>query len=128
LAEFMEQYIAMYPHGQPGLRDDPVTAHVNNLRVTDTASGSATTRRTQSTWQHDPTRECNVYVASALSSSELEPTPHHRTADTQRQARLDELVEAKRQLDEELAILHQELRMDPEPRDRQPAQDVPMQE
>jgi hypothetical protein len=29
---------------------------------------------------------------------------------------------------EELAILHQELRMDPEPRDRQPAQDVPMQE
>jgi hypothetical protein len=31
--------------------------------------------------------------------------------------RLDELAEAKRQLDEELALLHQELEMDPEPRD-----------
>jgi hypothetical protein len=37
-------------------------------------------------------------------------------------------VEAKRQLDEELALLHQELGMDPEPRDRQPSHDVPMQE
>jgi hypothetical protein len=35
-------------------------------------------------------------------------------------------LEAKRQLDKELAILHQELGMDPEPHDRLPAQDVPM--
>jgi hypothetical protein len=26
----MEGYTAMYPHGQPGLPDDPVTAYVNN--------------------------------------------------------------------------------------------------
>jgi hypothetical protein len=38
--------------------------------------------------------------------------------------RLDELAESKHQLDEELAILHQEL--GPEPCDRQPAQDVPV--
>jgi hypothetical protein len=28
--EFMERYTTMYPHGQPGLSDDPVTAYVNN--------------------------------------------------------------------------------------------------
>jgi hypothetical protein len=67
-------------------------------------------------------------VASTSSSFEPEPAPHHRVADAQRRARLDELAEAKRQLDEELAILHQELGMNPEPRDRQPAQDVPVQE
>jgi hypothetical protein len=79
--EIMEQYTAMYPHGQPGLPDDPVTAYVNNLRATDTAPGSTTTRRAQTTRQHDPTRECNVYVASASSSSEPEPAPHHCAAD-----------------------------------------------
>jgi TolA-binding protein len=67
-------------------------------------------------------------VASASSSSDSEPAPRYRAADAQRRARLDELAEAKRQLDEELAILHQELEMDPEPRDRQPAQDVSVQE
>jgi hypothetical protein len=34
-------------------------------------------------------------------------------------------MEARRQLDEELALLHQELGMDVEPRDRRPAQDFP---
>jgi hypothetical protein len=114
--------------GQPGLPDDWVTAYVNNLRATGAASGSATTRRIPTTPWNDPTRECNVCVALASSSSDPEPAPCHRAADAQRRARLDELAETKRQLDEELPILHQELGMDPEPRDRQLAQDVPMQE
>jgi hypothetical protein len=42
--------------------------------------------------------------------------------------RLDELAKARRQLDEELALLHQELGMDAEPHDRWPAQDILMQE
>jgi hypothetical protein len=112
--EFMERYTAMYPHGQPGLPDDPVTNYVNNLCATGTAPGSTTTRKAQTTWWRDPTRECNICVASTSSSSEPEPTPRHRAAEAQRRARLDELAEAKRQLDEELALLHQE--------------DVPMQE
>jgi hypothetical protein len=36
------------------------------------------------------------------------------------------LAEARRQLDEELALLHQELGADAEPRDRQPAQSMPV--
>jgi hypothetical protein len=107
----MERYTAMYPRGQPGLPDDPVTAYVNNLRATGAAFGPAMTWRTQTARQRDPTRECNVCVASASSSSDPELAPHHRTADAQRRARLDELTEAKRQLDEKLAILHQELGM-----------------
>jgi hypothetical protein len=59
---------------------------------------------------------------AALNRSQL------RVADAQRRARLDELAEASCQLDEELALLHQELWVDPEPRDRQPAQDIPVQE
>jgi hypothetical protein len=124
----MEWYIAMYPRGQLGLPDDPVTAYVNNLRATGAAPESTTTQRARTTWQRDPTRECNVCVALASSSSEPEPTPSHRTADAQRWAQLDELAKAKRQLNEELALLHQELGMDLEPRDRQPGQDVPVQE
>jgi hypothetical protein len=115
--EFMERYTAMYPRIQPGLPDDPVMAYVNNLRTTGAASGPAMTRRTPTTQQHDPTRECNVCVASALSSSDPEPAPRHRATEAQRWARLDKLAEAKRQLDEELAILHHELRLDPEPHD-----------
>jgi hypothetical protein len=126
--EFMERYTAMYPHGQPGLPDDPVTAYVNNLRTTGAAPGSTMTRRELTMRQHDPTRECNVCVASASSSSELEPAPCHRTAVAQQWARLDELAEARRQLDEELTLLHQELGMDAEPRDRRPAQDITVQE
>jgi hypothetical protein len=30
--DFTERYTAMYPRGQHGLTDDPVTAYVNNLR------------------------------------------------------------------------------------------------
>jgi hypothetical protein len=37
--EFMERYTTMYPHGQPDLLDDPVTAYVNNLRATGVAPG-----------------------------------------------------------------------------------------
>jgi hypothetical protein len=73
-------------------------------------------------------RECNICVASASSSSEPEPAPRHRTADAQRRVRLDELAEARRQLDEELALLHQELGIDAEPHDRRPEQDIPVQE
>jgi hypothetical protein len=61
--EFMERYTTMYPHGQPDLLDDPVTAYVNNLRATGVAPGSAATRRERTTRQHDPTRECIVCVA-----------------------------------------------------------------
>jgi hypothetical protein len=61
--EFMERYTTMYPHRQPDLLDDPVTAYVNNLRATGVARGSAATRRARTTRQHDPTRECIVCVA-----------------------------------------------------------------
>jgi hypothetical protein len=67
-------------------------------------------------------------VASASSSSELEPAPRHCAADAQRRAWLDDLVKVRRQLDEELALLHQELGMDAEPHGRRPAQDIPVQE
>jgi membrane carboxypeptidase/penicillin-binding protein len=93
--EFMERYTAMYPHGQPSLPDDPVTAYVNNMRATGTAPGSTTTRTARTTWRRDPTRECNVCVASATSSSEPEPAPRHHTADAQRRARLNELAATK---------------------------------
>jgi hypothetical protein len=86
------------------------------------------TRRARTTRRHDPTRECKVFVASASSSYEPKPAPRHRVADAQRRAWLDELEEARRQLDEELALLHQELGMDAEHRDRRPAQDIPVQE
>jgi hypothetical protein len=62
------------------------------------------------------------------AAPKTKPTPRHRTADAQRRGRLDELAEAMRQLNEELALLHQDLGMDPEPRDRRPAQDIPVQE
>jgi hypothetical protein len=68
---------------------------------------------------HDSTRECFVSVVSASSgSTDLE---QHRVIDAQRRARLDELAEARRQLDEELANLHRELGEDHEPRNWQPA-------
>jgi hypothetical protein len=122
----MERYTTMYPRGQPGLPDDPVTAYVNGLRTTGAASGSPTTRRAPTVRRHDPTRECNVCVAPASSSSESEPVPRHRGADAQRRTRLGELTEARCQLDEELALLHQELDVDAEPCDRQPTQGVPV--
>jgi membrane carboxypeptidase/penicillin-binding protein len=81
--EFMERYTVMYPRGQHGLPDDPVTAYVNNLRGTVTAPGSTTSRRAQTTRRHDPTRECSVCVASSSSSSESEPASRHRDADAQ---------------------------------------------
>jgi hypothetical protein len=84
--EFMERYTVMYHHGQPGLPDDPVTAYANNLRVTGAASGSAMLRRTPTTRQRDPTRECNVCMASASSGSDLEPTPRRRATEAQRRA------------------------------------------
>jgi hypothetical protein len=117
--EFMEQYIAMYPRGQPGLPDDPVTAYFNGLRTTIAAPGSTTAQRASTMRHHDPTRECNVCVVTASSSSKSESAPRHRSADDQRRAQLDELAEARRQLDEEHDLLHQELGMDAEPRERQ---------
>jgi hypothetical protein len=115
---FMERYTAMYPRGQPGLPDNPVTAYVNNLRATSATATSMTTQRRPTTLPRDPMRECNVCVASASSSSDLESSSRHRATDTQRRARLDELAEARHQLNEELAILHQELGQDLEPCDR----------
>jgi hypothetical protein len=124
LGQFMERYTTMYPCGQPGLPDDPVTAYVNSLRAIGTAPGSATTRGARTMRRHDPMRECNVCVASSSGSSEQGPAPRHRGANDQWRARLDELAEVRRQLDEELAFLRQELGVDAEPRDRQPEQDV----
>jgi hypothetical protein len=72
-------------------------------------------------------RECNVCVDTMSSSSESEPAPRHRGADDQWRARLDELAEARTQLDEELALLYQELSMEAGPRKRQPAQGVSVQ-
>jgi hypothetical protein len=54
-------------------------------------------------------------MASASSSFDPVPAPRHRTTDAQQRARLDELVEARSQLDEELANLHRELGEDLEP-------------
>jgi hypothetical protein len=75
------------------------------------------TQRAQTAQHHDPTRECNICVATASSSSESESAPRHRCADDQRRARLDELTKERRQLDEEQTLLHQELGMDAEPRE-----------
>jgi hypothetical protein len=52
--EFMEWSSTMYPHGQPGLPDDPVTAYVDSLRVTSIVPGSASTRRVPAARRHDP--------------------------------------------------------------------------
>jgi hypothetical protein len=77
----MERYTAMYPRGQPGLPDDPVTTYVNGLSTSGAAPGSTTTWRARIARYHDPMRECNVYVATASSSSESEPAPRHHGAD-----------------------------------------------
>jgi hypothetical protein len=45
-------------------------------------------------------------MATASSSSSSEPAPRHLGADDQWRARLDELAEARSQLDEEQALLH----------------------
>jgi hypothetical protein len=113
----MERYTAMYPRGQLGLPDDPVTAYVNGLRTAGAAPGSTTTRRARTTRHHEPTRECNVCMATTSSSSESEPAPRHRGADDQRCAQLDELAEARCLLDEELALLHRELGVETKPRE-----------
>jgi hypothetical protein len=97
--EFMERYTTMYPRGHPGLPNDPGTAYIVSLCATSAASGSTTTRRAQTARRHNPTRECNVCMASVSSSSEPEPAPRHHNADAQRRARLDELAEARCQLD-----------------------------
>jgi hypothetical protein len=54
--EFMERYTTMYPRGQPGLPDDPMTAYVNDLCSTGAASGSTMTQRARTTRRHDPRR------------------------------------------------------------------------
>jgi hypothetical protein len=116
----MERYTAMYPRRQPGLPDDLVTAYVDALRETHTAPGSATAQRTPRAPARDFTRECFVCVALDSSrSNDAEPAPRHHATDAQRRARLNELVEAMRQLDEELANLHRELGED-RPRNPRP--------
>jgi hypothetical protein len=111
-----------------GLGNPASTTYVNNLRTTGVASSPATTQRTATTRPRNHTRECNIRVASASSSSDPESAPRHRATEAQRRARLEELAKARCQLDEELAILHRELGQDPEPRDWQPVQMVPVQE
>jgi hypothetical protein len=53
LGGVMEWYTVMYPRGQPGLPDDPVTAYVNNLRTIGATFGSTTIQRAQTTRRHD---------------------------------------------------------------------------
>jgi hypothetical protein len=84
--EFMERYTATYPRGQPCLLNDLVTAYVNGLRTAGAAPGSTTTRGAWTARHHDPTRECNVCVAIASSSSSSEPAPRHHDAEDQRRA------------------------------------------
>jgi hypothetical protein len=84
--DFMERYSTMYPRGQPGLPDDPVTTYVDGLRATSIIPGSATAQRAPAAQRHDPARECNVCVAPASSSFESEHSPRHREADAQRRA------------------------------------------
>jgi hypothetical protein len=104
--EFMERYTAMYPRGQPGLPDDSVTAYMNNLRAANASLGSTPARRVPQALARDSARECFICVApDSGSSSELEPAPRHRTTDAQHRARLVELAEVRRQMDEELANL-----------------------
>jgi hypothetical protein len=91
----MERYTVMYPRGQPRLPNDLVTAYVNGLYAAGAAPGSTTTRRARTAQCHDPTRECNVCVATASSISKSEPALHHRGADDQQRARLNELAEAR---------------------------------
>jgi hypothetical protein len=79
----MERYTSMYPCGQSGLPDDPVMAYINDLRATSITSGSVTTRRPPPPWPRDPSRECYVCVASALSSSDPESAPHHHITNAQ---------------------------------------------
>jgi hypothetical protein len=67
--EFMERHTAMYPRGQPDLPDDPVTTYVNGLHAAGASLGSMMTWRARNAQCHDPTWECNVYVATASSSS-----------------------------------------------------------
>jgi hypothetical protein len=67
--EFMDRYTAMYPRGQPGLPDDPVTTYVNGLCTTGATLGSPTTRRARTARHHDPMQECNVCMATTSSSS-----------------------------------------------------------
>jgi hypothetical protein len=114
--EFIERYTAMYPRGQPGLPNDPMTAYMNDLRATRITSGTTIARRTPLTRSHDPMRECFFcMVLDSGSSSELELAPHHHTTNDQRWARLDEFAEARRQIDEELANLRRELEGDNSP-------------
>jgi hypothetical protein len=118
----MERYTAMYPCGQLGLPDNLVTAYVNGLQATHITSSAAAAWRAQSTRPRDLTRECFVCVASTSSSStDPEPAPHHCATDAQRMVRLNELAEARLQLDEELSNLHREFGEHHEPLNRQPA-------
>jgi hypothetical protein len=73
--EFMERYTAMHLRGHPGLPDDPVTAYIDSLRTTGAAPGSTTTRRARTTRHHDPTRECNVCLATNPDIPRLQKRP-----------------------------------------------------
>jgi hypothetical protein len=66
--ELMGRYSTMYPHGKPGLLDNPVTAYVDSIRATSIVPGSATTRRAPTAQCQDPTRECNICVAPAQAA------------------------------------------------------------
>jgi hypothetical protein len=75
----MYRYTTMYPHGQQGFPDDPVTSYVDALRASYTTPGSATARRAPPAPAHDFTRECFVCVApSSSSSTDVGPAPHHK--------------------------------------------------
>jgi hypothetical protein len=66
--------------------------------------------------QCDPTRECSVCPQRQAAPNQSQG----RATDAQRRPRLDELAKARRQLDEELALLHQEYPCAGYPRAPQP--------
>jgi hypothetical protein len=92
----MERYTIMYPSGQLGLPDDPVMAYVNDLRATGASSGSTTTRRPPTTRPRDPSASATFAWCRPQAALNPEPAQNHCATNTQRRARLDELVEARR--------------------------------
>jgi hypothetical protein len=77
-AEFMERYTAMYPRGQQGLPDDPVTTYVDALRVSYATPGTSTAQRAPPAPARDFAHECFICVAlSSSSSTNVEPSLRH---------------------------------------------------
>jgi hypothetical protein len=111
-----------WPPGRPGdgLRQQPMSDRRRPWVYDDSGGADHATAQSHARMQ--------CLCGLRIKQLQTGPAPRHRAADTQRQAWLDELAEARRQLDKEMSLLHQELCMDAEPCDRRPAKDIPVQE